>query len=131
MRLLFCSDPLNSRQTDPAFGAEVAAAESLGLPTASVDFEALVNEGDPQAAVRRVPKESTPTLGLYRGWMLKPQQYGSLYDALLEKGIRLINDPQQYLHCHHLPESYALIEGHTPKSVWLRIQGEVSIDAVM
>src|SRR5262249_45816911 len=36
------------------------------------------------------------------------------------KGIRLINTPEAYVHCHYLPESYAAIEGVTPKSLWLQ-----------
>lgn len=68
---------------------------------------------------------------IYRGWMLRPSQYRLLYEALVGKGIRLINDPAAYQHCHFLPESYSIIEGRTPRSVWMKTTGEVSIDAVM
>jgi hypothetical protein len=51
--------------------------------------------------------------------MLRVEQYRAFYDALAAKGVRLINSPDEYRHCHHLPESYPVIEGKTPKSIWL------------
>ena len=79
--------------------------------------------------MRRVPEQDQPVLAAYRGWMMTPPQYHRLYDALDAKGVRLINDPEQYRHCHHLPESYPVIEGHTPRSVWL--SGDLGIDRIM
>ena len=129
--LLFCCDPLNSRNPDPSFEREVAAAQRHGLDHALVDFEALVNEQSPEGAVRRVPNQPTIRLGVHRGWMLKPTVYGQLFDALKARGIRLVNDPAAYRHCHYLPESYSKIEQRTPRSVWLRFDGEPSFDEIM
>jgi hypothetical protein len=129
--LLYCCDPLDTRSPDEAYRLEAEAAERLGVPYSLVSYEALVNEGDPQRAVRRVPQQPEPALALYRGWMLTPDAYRLLYEALLAKGLRLVNDPAAYLHCHHLPESYAVIEGHTPRSVWTEVRGEVDLDRVM
>lgn len=131
MRLIFCADPLDPRAPDPAFAQEVAAADSLHIAYSLVHFEALVYEQDERKAVRRVEPPQNEDVGVYRGWMLRPELYARLYDALAERGIRLINTPAAYRHCHHLPESYAVIESNTPKSVWAPVKGEVSIDAVM
>jgi hypothetical protein len=59
------------------------------------------------------------TLAVYRGWMLRPEHYAKLHEALLTRGVRLLNDPAAYRHCHYLPESYAAIAGHTPRTGWL------------
>lgn len=131
MKLIYCSDPLESRKPDPDYIVEITAAESLGFEYSLVSYEALVNDADPAKAVQRVPEQSEPEPGLYRGWMLKPGQYEQLYDALAERGVRLINTPEAYVHCHHLPESYAVIEGHTPRTVWLRTGADVSTEQVM
>jgi hypothetical protein len=131
MILLFCSDPLDSRQPDDAYQAEVAAAEHLGIPLAFIDHDALVNENDAAKAVRRVQSQSGIVVGVYRGWMMRPEQCRLLYEALNARGIRLINDPVAYRHCHYLPESYPIIEALTPKSVWLRTHGDVSTDEIM
>jgi hypothetical protein len=131
MRLVFCSDPFDIKRPDAVYGDEVAAAKTLGIETALIHFEALVHEDDPERAVQRVPPASNPETGFYRGWMLTPGKYRQLYEALASRGVRLINDPVAYIHCHYLPESYSLIEAHTPPTVWMKTGPEVSIDAVM
>ncbi|MEO7328130.1 MAG: ATP-grasp domain-containing protein [Minicystis sp.] len=129
MRFLFCSDPLNPRHPDGAFASEADAASALGLEIGLVDFEALV-AGDARAAVRRVP-EAQGEVAVYRGWMLKPEAYQSLYGALAARGVLLVNDPDAYVRAHHLPGWYAALEGHTPRSVWLPVQGDVAMEEVM
>ena len=101
---------------------------ALGFVSAVINYEALVFESDAIAAVRRVPHASEATMGIYRGWMLRPNQYAQLYDALRDKNICLINSPEQYRHCHFLPESYPLIESRTPRSVWIRTEAGFSAD---
>jgi hypothetical protein len=129
MTVVFCRDPLEPSQPDRAFGAEVAAIERLGLPYALVDHDALVRDDEPGRVVRRVREQPQSVVALYRGWMVTPSQYRVLYDALAARGIRLVNDPRQYRHAHHLPENYPVIEGHTPRSVWLT--GDLGINRIM
>lgn len=131
MKLIFCSDPLEPKLANAAFRGEVAAAHRHGFEIALVDFELLVNAGDPSQAVRRVSPTNEPAISIYRGWMLKPSQYRQLFDALLLKGLRLINDPTAYRHCHYLPDSYLKIEGHTPKSIWMPLEGDPHFDRLM
>ena len=119
MLLIYCADPLRPREPDSAYQEEVAAAEAVGLAYALVSYEALVDDGDAVAAVRRVPTQSAPIAGVYRGWMLRPEQYARLYDALAARGVLLINDPAAYRHCHYLPEWYPQFVGQTPRSTWL------------
>lgn len=128
--MIFCGDPFNLRQPDEMYEAEVKAAKTVGFDYALINFEALVNENNPTKAVRQVPTEASTQMGIYRGWMLKPQQYDQLYQALADKGVVLINNPSSYQHCHYLPESYSVIEANTAKSVWLRMD-EFSLDKVM
>jgi hypothetical protein len=129
MTIVFCSDPLNPRQPDEAYQAEAAAAERVGIPFALVDHDALVHDNDPVKAIRRVQPQQ-PSLAIYRGWMMTPDQYRLLYEALAVKGIRLLNDPAAYRHCHYLPESYSVIERQTPRSVWIKTKGQISPDEI-
>ena len=131
MYLIFCSDPLNPRKPDPDFLEEVQAATDLGLACFFVNFELLINGESAEQAVQRIPEQSREVIGIYRGWMLKPGDYARFYDALLKRGIRLINDPAAYKHAHYLPESYALIETYTPRSVWLPGTSGIDIDVIM
>jgi hypothetical protein len=128
VRVLFCGDPTSPRRPDPLYEAEYAAAQEVGIPCDLVDFESLVYERDADRAVRRVTTATEPTLGVFRGWMMRPELYGALYVALEARGVRLVNDPDAYALCHHLPNWYPVLERWTPKSVWLRIDGDVSAD---
>jgi hypothetical protein len=131
VRIVFCEDQLERRSVDRAFAAEAEAAKAAGFEHVLVRHEALTREPRPAKATQLVPQLAKEELGLYRGWMLKPEQYDLLYESLLGKGIRLINDPAAYRHAHYLPESYAVIEGRTPQSVWMSLKGEVSYAEVM
>src|SRR5205823_2913593 len=62
---------------------------------------------------------------------LTADQYGTFYRALETRGVRLVNDPAAYRYCRHLPESYPVLEGQTPRSVWLPGTGEIEMDKVM
>lgn len=131
MKFVFCSNPLNRREPDIDYQAEVCAVQKLGFEYVLINYEALVDENDALKAVARVAKQSIEELGIYRGWMLKPDQYRQLFDALAERGLYLINTPAAYTHCHYLPESYSVIEPYTPKSVWVRTSANFSTEQII
>lgn len=110
--ILFPAEPFAAPQLDSAFADEATHASEW----ATFDFEALV-AGDAARAVRSVPEgEGVVVL---RSWMVRPESYASLDAALRARGRRLLNSPEQYAHAHLFPESYALIEDVTPRSVWI------------
>ena len=119
MTIIFCADPLEPNQPDRAFAAEVAAANNAGLSWQTVNFERLTRDKNASLAIARVTAATSPQLAIYRGWMLRPDDYQALYDALQTRNLLLINSPDAYRYCHLLPESYSSIEAHTPRSVWL------------
>lgn len=123
MRILFCLDPLDPKKPEEMYESEANAASTLGVPWNLVDFDALVKDGDAERAIRKI-RDVEPGLCLYRGWMMKPEAYGRLADALAVRGLRLLNDAEAYRHTHYLPESYSVIEASTPRSVWIRCGAE-------
>lgn len=131
MKIVFCCDSFSPKNVDEAYLAEATAATEVGFEYLLVDYEALVNDAQPDRSVRRVPEQSAATLAMYRGWMLKPAQYALLHEALAKRGVHLINDIDAYRHCHYLPESYSIIEEITPKSVWMTLGDGLNMDVVM
>lgn len=101
--LLFPSDPLNPRRADPHFAEEYAAARELGLATALIDHD-LAAGGDPTAAVSKVPPTQD---AIYRGWMLRSDEYAALTVALNARGTTLRTGSDQYRPAHELPGWYA------------------------
>jgi hypothetical protein len=130
MRLLFPSQPFESKSVDAAFEAEGKAAQEVGLETHLINAEAL-DEAAYEKAVRRLPQVDVDQTAVYRGWMMTAPAYASLYDVLARKRFRLINDPDQYRHAHHLPESYSAIRDHTPRTVWTTSGASFDLKTVM
>ena len=129
MKVIFCSDPLDNKQVDSMYHAEAIVVGEHGLAFHLIEFEDLI-ANNVQQAIRRIPNSDSIEDAIYRGWMLKPKQYQQLYTALLERGIRLINTPEMYLHCHYLPASYPVIKDYTPYSVWLAYDDTFSMETV-
>jgi hypothetical protein len=125
--VLFCSQPFTPREVDADFVEEHTAAKGEGFSTALIDHTR-VTEGDALGAVRRVPTE--PVTAIYRGWMMRVQHYAAFHAALAARGASLVNDPDAYRFCHHLPESYSALEGDTPLTTWLPVQGPVEFSQV-
>ncbi|MBI3268467.1 MAG: ATP-grasp domain-containing protein [Planctomycetes bacterium] len=130
MQLLFPGDSLEVRQPDEAFAAEVAAADELKMPWSVLDLESLVRGRDGARAVRCVRTDGADP-AVYRGWMLRPDEYARLHDALAAHGVRLLTDPPAYRHAHYLPENYPVLAGRTPRSAWLEIRGEPPWDSIL
>src|SRR5262245_11139787 len=126
--ILFCSQPFQPREVDSDFAGEYEAANAAGFSTALFDHSQ-ATEGDPLKAIRRVPSDCGETI--YRGWMMGVDVYDALYRALSEKGVHLVNSPAAYRFCHYLPESYAILEGHTPRSIWLPVRGEANFPEIL
>lgn len=125
-QILFCSQPFAPREVDTDFVDEHKAALAAGCVTALVDHTK-VTQGDATGAVRRVSANGP---ALYRGWMLRASDYDAFYAALAQREVELITDPAAYRFCHHLPDSYAALEGDTPVTTWLPVNGPVDFEAV-
>lgn len=117
MRILFCDSVIDPKQVEPDFESERDAAQQAGFSTSLLSFESLV-EGEVGTALRYVKPTSAPELALYRGWMLTPSQYETLYEGLKSKNITLITPLPAYQHTHYLPEWYPILADHTPTSYW-------------
>ncbi|WP_437967109.1 ATP-grasp domain-containing protein [Sorangium sp. So ce260] len=124
--VLFPHQTFTPREVEPDFAEEHAAAREEGLATALIDHTE-ITRGDSVGAVRRVP--AVPATGVYRGWMLRAADYHAFYTALAERGVSLVNDPDAYRFCHHLPECYPALAGETPLTTWLPVPGEVDFEA--
>ena len=127
--ILFCNDLLEFRKVDPDFKTEWLHAQEAGFTTGLISYESLL-EGDMAKCLQLVEQSETEQLAIYRGWMLKPERYSALYASLLRKGIRLLNSPESYIHCHYLPYSFHKISSKSPKTVWNQSGREVSEESI-
>jgi len=117
MRIIYCDSVIDNREVEPDYESEKQAAIKAGFTFSLISFEELIGNNISKA-LKFVKNSEIKEYAIYRGWMLTPNQYKELFDALLLKNIQLINTPKEYEHCHYLPNSYDKIESKTPKSNW-------------
>lgn len=112
MHLLIPSDPFNTSAPDETYVEEFTAWRGLGR-TCSLfsleDFEA--GHFKPRPALPSGEEV------LYRGWMLTPDSYTKLCEAISGKGATPMVSPVEYRRCHYLPEWYPLCTDVTPETV--------------
>lgn len=121
INFLFCNHPLYKYKVDEDYKMEYQAA---GLHHSC----ALFSYEDMEKGKLSLYGEEISGLTIYRGWMMKPEMYKIFYNALEEKGIILINNPEEYERYHLLPGWYKDFEKITAESIW---ETQVNIDAVL
>lgn len=115
MRLLifiYPSDPFDKSVVDEAYSEEFNAVIAAGLPCSLFSFEDF--EGGKFRARPALPAGADV---IYRGWMMPPEAYTRLADAVAAEGARLKTRPNEYRLCHYLPEWYSLCEAWTPETI--------------
>ena len=61
---------------------------------------------------------------IYRGWMLKPEEYSELYGQMQERGISLLTSPKEYSAMHLFPNVYPIIREDTAGMMIFPFHGE-------
>jgi len=111
INFLFCNHPLYKNRVDEDYEMEYQEA-GLEYPCALFSYEEL------EKGKLSLYGEDISGLTIYRGWMMKPSLYRKFYSMLEEKGIILINSPEEYERYHLLPGWYEDFKDYTSASVW-------------
>lgn len=128
MTLLFPGSYMDYRKMDEDMQEEYRAAVETGLyHTILFNYDEWV-AGD---SLRMTEKEASPDsyCVVYRGWMLKPEEYLRLFEELSDKGIRLLTTPREYDNLHLFPNVYPFIKKDTAGMIYFA-DGKVDVDAV-
>ncbi len=116
--LVVPADVLRSRRPDEHFADEARAARDAGCDVVLLDHDALSRPDGAERAVAGVPRQHTPVSAVYRGWMLRSEQYATLADTLAARGVTLLTDADQYRQAHEFPGWYRAFVTVTPQSTW-------------
>lgn len=111
INFIFCNHPLYQRKVDEDYEDEYQEA---GLHHSC----ALFSYEDMERGKLSLFGEEISGLTIYRGWMMKPEMYSDFYKLLEQKGIYLINTPEEYERYHTLPGWYDDFAEETAQSVW-------------
>src|SRR5947209_5903066 len=106
---LLPNDALRPEEPDDFFREQAAALGSAGFSTSLVSDAVLKG----RKRLRGIPAGRSV---IYRGWMLKADEYGSLVNAVEQAGGTPLTSAAEYLAAHHLPNWYPLIPEFTPET---------------
>lgn len=114
--ILFPADYFDRKLPDEALRTEyVAASGDARLDVRVFDLELFEEQG----MVALSDPFLDPSLPLiYRGWMMKPEQYAVFHDALGERGLSPIVDAGAYAEFHMFPLAYErhdVLREHSPR----------------
>lgn len=108
---LFPSDPFDPRAIDVEFADQANALQDAGFSVAvwqpetnRIRFSQLRPINGEQAVV-------------YRGWMLKEDEYDRLVQAVTAYDAKLLTDKNAYLATHHIPNWYPLVSDLTAETI--------------
>ena len=62
---------------------------------------------------------------IYRGWMMKPEEYKLFYKQCLQNNIQLINSSIEYTNCHSFKNGYEFVKDDAPKTLFFNSVEEV------
>lgn len=74
------------------------------------------------------PKELTKAV--YRGWMMKPEQYKDFYELLIDNNIELVTSPEDYSVMHVFPNVYEYVKEDTAKMKVFPLHEELPCDVL-
>ena len=123
--LLFPSDYFDSSIVDADMQKEYAAAMETGLfDVILFDYDAWFNNG----RLRLNKSLDIMRRAIYRGWMMKPEQYESFYKALLQSNIRLVTKPEEYNALHMFPNVYEKLGKHTSRIMTFPLHAKIDVE---
>lgn len=121
---LYPRDPFDAKRPDDSFAAEYDAACEAGLPCVLFSHEHF-EEG----RFSTKPVLASGSRVVYRGWMLRSEQYAQLENEVHKQGAQLYTTTNQYLHAHHLPGWYSACVDYTAETII--VKDEADLDAAL
>lgn len=124
MTIVFPSSYMSGRRVDEAFEREYEAALETGFSIALFQQQ-LWDERNRVSLDSEISDQA-----LYRGWMMKPEEYQLFYECLADKGLKLLTAPAQYAAMHIFPNAYRYLEEDTPKTLFFPLHAQMDVKEI-
>lgn len=124
-KFLYCNNAFENNEADPVYEGEYRVSKKKGFENSLFSYE------DLEFGKLRLFNGNIEGSTIYRGWMMKPDMYQKFYEKLKNKGIELINTPNEYNKYHLLPGWYKDFEDCTVKSAWTEDFSEESLKELL
>ncbi|UKE84929.2 ATP-grasp domain-containing protein [Pectobacterium colocasium] len=115
MNIIYPSDYFDSSKVDEIFEAEYHSAKERGLSCLLLSTQHVSNG---KYKFSKDLESNSPVI--WRGWMLKSDEYKSLSDAVTRIGGNMLVSLEDYLSSHHITGWYKSCEKYTPETTFLK-----------
>ena len=75
-------------------------------------------------ALAYAPRQNHASSAVWIGYIPTPERYSAIYEAALDKGIRLLNSPDEHLNAQEFDRTYPRLTGLTPASIIVTAESE-------
>jgi len=120
VRFLFPSDYFNAKKVDEAYSEQVDCLRNIGFEVSVISLEALAS-----GSSKIFPMPDLGTKLIYRGWMITPDDYSLLVNAVRNAGADVLISHDEYLATHYLPNWYPAIRDLTPETHFFSIDDDL------
>ncbi|RYC41366.1 ATP-grasp domain-containing protein [Pectobacterium zantedeschiae] len=115
MNVIYPSDYFDNSKVDEMFEAEYYSAKESGLSCLLLSTQHVSNG---KYKFSKGFELDAPVI--WRGWMLKSDEYKSLSDAVTQNGGNMLVSLEDYLSSHHITGWYKSCEKYTPETIFLK-----------
>ena len=117
--MIVLSEASSRLTSTPSARELVAATEAAKLTGCAVyyipqDFDDL---DDPADAFAHLPDRSTEALAVWNGYIPSAEHYSLVYRLALNKGLRLLNSPEEHIRAQEFDSAYQRLGDLTPQSI--------------
>lgn len=115
LTIIYPSDYFSISTVDEEYHKEfIEACKFSEFQILFFDYDTFIREGK----LKLYPNKFELGSAIYRGWMLKTEQYENFFLTLKKNGLTLINSPKEYEACHIFKNVYPTIFANTPKLLY-------------
>jgi hypothetical protein len=125
MRFLFPSDYFKPQRVDSAYTEQCDRLQASGFDTSVISLENLA-----LGTAKIYPQPDPDERLIYRGWMISPDDYSLLVNAVRNTGADLWIDRDEYLRTHYLPNWYPLLPDLTPETYWFNTDADLESELI-
>ena len=122
--ILFPSDYFDPSSVDPDLRMEYEAVrENKVLKPILFSYEEWFEHG------KLVLSSEVDTVigAVYRGWMMKPEQYEKFYEALRKQKVFLITSPEEYRMLHMFPNVYEKVREDSARILLFQLHAPIDV----
>lgn len=127
MTILFPSSYINNKKADEEYEQEYTSAMKYGFDVLLFNQEVWDTKREVSIIDNITPSNEEI---IYRGWMMKPEDYFLFDNQLNEYGLNLLVTPTEYKNLHVFKNSYPYVAQDAPQTLFYNSVSEIDLEYI-